>query len=1690
MGRRAEQGALALAGLLAGGVVAVLLVLAYLRLAADAELAERVLRVIDLPASAFDLERMEGDSVAVVSAADVLIRSEEGDTIVSAPTARLRLRLSSLSGDGPIVADEVRLPRAYLNMVQEADGELNLSQTLVVTAGGEPVEAEGGRPIELRDIRIEDGRIRVLTPYTPDTAGVVPPDMRLVRHGGALMRERWARNVDGRIDRVRFGGGEGWQVQVAALSADLTDPTTRLVNLAGSARASEDGPIAFDLRQLRVGSSFLAGTGTVRFADDGLRVDAEAFARPLAFADARWLLPTLPDDGTASGRFTVSGGAGGRYAVAGSDLEMEARDSRITGFFAAEVGGDEPARFGATRLSLDPLRIETVRSFGIGAELPYTGEVRGVLSATGAEGADGHIDLDLAATIAPESGAVSPSTIFVQGPLAIGEGMEVRMDGVRASLQPLHLAALRPLMEEPPEQLRGVLRGTALLQGTPTDLRMVDGRLEYEVGSAPASVLTQLTASISTDPEVTFDVSARAEPIALGTVAELFPAMPFRTARFSGPIRIAGTSREFEVDTDLSGSAGRIAARGVITPGTPLSFDLSGEVAAFNAEAVLTRPIPFQGAVTGDFAANGTTEAFGFEVDLLQEGADPIGGGSFRLAGSVRGGGAGPPAVQVAGQVANFNLGAVIGRPRLFPSRMSGVIDVRGGDTAPYRFDVDLRGEGGVLDLAGYYSAGDVPLYAASGTVTGLDLRQLPGMQALPSTTLNGDLELEGQGTSLETLAGTLRFAAVQSSVGGRTLDRLTLDVEVEAGVLEIRTLDAALAGTELTAEGRLGLTRPATGTPLQLRAVSRDLGRLAPLAGGITGLPPRMSGSFLLQAQLTGSIREPVVNGVLRGQQLRYERYQADRIEAAADVAIGRGFERVEGEVELSGSGLVIPGFSVDSLRFAAGGNDDSMTVRLTMSREAGNDVQLAGVLELEGRTPRGVLLDSLQLRAGELAWSLSAPAAIRWGGVEGVRFDDLLLQNVADPTAYIRLDGALPPSGRADLRGEIRRLDLELVRRLVPEVPELAGIVDADLILIGPTTAPELFAQGYGTAIEYGGVALDSLAFTAQYGELRMVSRASIWQGGTRVADASAEFPMELTFADALPSYELLRGQPISASVVADSLPLALLTAGGEQVADGAGVLVGQLDLGGSVDDPQLSGFATIIDGAITAPQLGRRFDRIAGHVILDEQQVLVDSLVVWSGGRGEVSGSVRVTDLQRPELYLRGSFDGLHVIDNDQIADLTISGDIRLDGVMPQPILTGRVRLQEGAIYVPSLGAQAPLEIADVDVGQVGVDTTVAAAVGPTLLEQIRISGLDVVVEEGVWIESDEANVQIRGELVILRAGAPMQIYGTMEAVRGSYNLPIGPLLREFDVVSGSVRFLGTPDFNPDIDITAQHEVRAGSAGGSGNLAVLVRLTGTLQNPSIQLTSNTQPPLPESELLSYLVFGQPSFRLDQGTGALANQLVVQELVGGLLSRQLGELGLPCEYFRLRGRPNILRTGGADPLGSTSVECGMQLVEDVFLTVETGVLPSLTGGGTSLFGTLLGVSLDWQVNDRITATVAREPVQSALGTLYMRQTELPYQFSADVRGVWEFGRPSTSELPVPQIRSAPVESALPMEMEPGDTLPPAPIEGDTLPAEAPILPGAPVEDGEPVPEPDEGDREGGDPGAAATPRREEAGG
>ena len=79
-----------------------------------------------------------------------------------------------------------------------------------------------------------------------------------------------------------------------------------------------------------------------------------------------------------------------------------------------------------------------------------------------------------------------------------------------------------------------------------------------------------------------------------------------------------------------------------------------------------------------------------------------------------------------------------------------------------------------------------------------------------------------------------------------------------------------------------------------------------------------------------------------------------------------------------------------------------------------------------------------------------------------------------------------------------------------------------------------------------------------------------------------------------------------------------------------------------------------------------------------------------------------------------------------------------------------------------------------------------------------------------------------------------------------------------------------FLGSPDLNPTVQVTAEYEVKA--ATNVTNIRVIVG--GTLQKPRISLESDAQPPLSQSDLLSYLAFGRSSGSLLQtgGTGSLA--------------------------------------------------------------------------------------------------------------------------------------------------------------------------------------------------------------------------
>ncbi|MBA2244612.1 MAG: translocation/assembly module TamB [Gemmatimonadetes bacterium] len=1598
-----SRAALLLAGSVLGLLLAAVALWVYVQTARDIELRTAVGRELGLPADAFGLETLP-EGRARVSLQNVALLGPAGDTIVSAPLAYILLDQVVLTEGEPVVIPRVELLDPFLRLVQQPDGEWNLVRAVALMSDGQEVQMqpEGeGRTVLLSEVLLRRGRLLL---STLDDAGE-----RTVRT---------ARGVDARLANVRVGGAEGWRVEVADLNAILENPEVRIAQLRGWVEEAPEDGFRFAIETLRTDLSTVEGEGLVRLAEEGARFDLALRAEPLDLRDLRWLAPDLPLEGQARLALAVQTRADGRTEVRAREVAVTGFDSRVTGYLAMLVGGEAPPVFLETNLLLDPLDLRILDVLGVAEQYPYAGTVRGTLATLGGETVvGGPLQVDLTASVIPRGvPGAEPSILGAEGALAMGgEEDPLVLQELQIQLRPLRLEALVPLLPEQRERLQGVIRGTATLAGTPRDLRLEGGELAYEVGAAPPSRLAALSGRVRTEPELRYELRAVAQPLALPTLTELFPALPFRTATLAGPVEVTGTREALSFSVDLGGDAGLFAVNGQLAMEEPLRFDVSGMLSAFQPAGLLLQATPTTSAVSGTFAAAGTVEDLRFDVDLAQA------EGSFALEGRIRTA-AQPPQVEVAGQATNFQLGTVIGRPTLFASPVSGPIRVNGGGASAYRFDLGLRSDPAAppaaLAVEGWYTPGDLPSYALSGVVAGVNLRQLPGAQALPTTNLTAGVQLEGRGITLETLDGRLSLTATGSTIGGESLEAATAELAVRGGILRVDTLALALRGNRLAASGQWGLQQPAPA-PLRFSLASPDLASLTPVLISMRRVDIQLAGALTLEGWLAGSLENPALAATGRGRNLRYNGWRAGTLalqgEARREVAGWSGQGNVSGsEVTLAGTEtLQTVRLEVDATPTAAG-------VGVLVRRDAQTELATSAILEFteQQQQLRGIEFENLALRLGPSRWQLAAPTHVRWGEVEGLEVDSLVLRRTDAGEGWIEVDGRMPPTGATDFRLRLAGVDLGELRRLAPQaqLPEIEGMLALEAFLEGPVGAPELAVEARLSSLRFEGASADTLTLSARYAAGQLVSNAALWLEDRQTASLEATVPMTLSIEGLVPEVELLDPEPLQARIMADSLPLGLLVAAVPQARAGEGVVSAQIEVGGTLGRPDMTGTAAVRGGAITLPELGVRYEEIEARLQLAEEQIQIQSLTARSGGAAALSGVVRIDDRTRPELQLAGSFNQFRGMNRADVANIAVSGQISLSGRLPNPVLTGRVVLSDGTIAAP-IGVEQAFEITDIEIGEIGADIISPVAVEPTIIDNIRIEGLEVVLGDGVVATSPELRVQIGGELLVSRRDVDTwQIFGDLQAQRGTYALTVGPIVREFDVVSGRIQFFGTPDLNPALNIVAAHRVRQVTAGGGGTggqgavLNILVEVSGTAQFPRLRLTSDTRPPLPESELLSYLIFGRPTFALGEVGGGLAQQLLVQELVGGVLlaplEQWLRQAGL-FDYVRVRGRPSPSEID--DPLGSTTVEVGWQLGRNVFWTVEWGVGVLFGGQPAETWGS----SLEWQIDPQWSARVANEPLRRDL--LLQRVTTwttgVTRQWSVDLRRRWEYGRPRVQE-------------------------------------------------------------------------------
>jgi translocation and assembly module TamB len=552
-------------------------------------------------------------------------------------------------------------------------------------------------------------------------------------------------------------------------------------------------------------------------------------------------------------------------------------------------------------------------------------------------------------------------------------------------------------------------------------------------------------------------------------------------------------------------------------------------------------------------------------------------------------------------------------------------------------------------------------------------------------------------------------------------------------------------------------------------------------------------------------------------------------------------------------------------------------------------------------------------------VVWASARPGSVFWGQ-PGVEVDNIELTNGLGGRIFA--DGKLPSEGPADLRLQVANFDVGNALSVLQSDVPFRGLVSMDARLTGTGRAPVIAGTAAVDSANYKGTALPDVRARIEYANARLSGTADLSSRGRSLATADGTLPIDLAF-QGVTGPRIPADATVTANARADSLPLEIASRFTDVVSNVGGFARGTFSATGPLKKPTLAGDIALVDAEFRVVAAGITMRDVHGAVRLRGDTVVIDSVAGHSGGRVAVRGGIGIKDAARPSFDVRVTAENARVLDNERgrvFADAQISAYGPFDGLF----VSGGARVRRGVVYIPEpdhkevVSAGDPAVFAVIDTTRLGNKDLVTAQ--SPLLANLR-TDVNVAIERDTWVRSREANVEIYSDgdlrLRVNQAKQALVLDGIISTDRGEYTF----LSKRFQIKRGSATFIGSQEINPNLQATAEYEV---AQAGREPLVIRIVIGGNLEAPSIALESDAQPPIPQSDLISYLAFGSNTGQLLSfgGGSSVAGGSAGNGLVGAtaaLASRQLASVATGVLVDQLESR--TARSLGADVFNITPV-------------------------------------------------------------------------------------------------------------------------------------------------------------------------
>ena len=751
------------------------------------------------------------------------------------------------------------------------------------------------------------------------------------------------------------------------------------------------------------------------------------------------------------------------------------------------------------------------------------------------------------------------------------------------------------------------------------------------------------------------------------------------------------------------------------------------------------------------------------------------------------------------------------------------------------------------------------------------------------------------------------------STIGGLRIDRATLDGFFTGRVGEIRRFD--ITGPELTASGSGHLDLTPTGqSNIAFTAETSDLSKI----GELIGQP--LTGAASAKGTITGNGTELRAQGTLDASGASYSGYSAADLDATFNIVIPNlDYTLATGTADIKAAMIDAGAIDIAEASGKASYDGKEFTFDGTAIQAGGRQLATAGRAILHP-DHKEIHLSQFTIAAGNQKWSLEGgDAAIHYGRGE------LVLKGVTlvSGASRVSADGTLPLDTEAPvgpLRLNIVNVDLKAIEPLLMTDYGLAGTLNADAVVTGTLKAPRADGKLQVLNGAIRGYTFQSLEGSIDYGERTVALDVKLQQNPTEFLTAKGTIPIS-AFAAGKPGEHIETNEQMNLHVQSSPLQLAIVQAFTPYLTNVTGLADVNLTITGTLADPHLVGAIGIKGGAFEVPELGTEYTGLDTQLEFTGNVMKIKTFTL-ADGNGEtmrVGGELSVHERQLGTFQVNIETENFEVIDN-RLGDVQITSLIALTGTLAQPKLIGTIELHAARVEVdrvfdflggnvyaltpqnvlPAEGttvrtreqqavqqaAQAEAKQAEAAAAGAGQSTGARAPIFDRLDMDLRVivpnnlvlRGNDIRPSGPESVAIGDLNVTVGGDVTLRKAPeAQTRITGVVNTVRGTYDFQG----RRFEVErEGVIRFLGTEDLNPLIDISATRDI-------SGVLA-RVHLRGTLREPTLTLTSD--PPLDEADILSLVVFNRPINQIgNEERGFLTD--VAANYAAGIFTEQLSQ-------------------------------------------------------------------------------------------------------------------------------------------------------------------------------------------------------